>query len=143
MPLNFKALAYGYTEVDINEKPDWFLKKSPVAKVPILIAENQVLFESSAIIDYLDDLYEPKLRSDIPIQAAVERAWASYSNEIISKQIEIQKSTTKSDYLRACESYWLKLKPLETHIGGRFFQAIQYRLLIVILHQSLYDSNIF
>ena len=90
--LNFKALAYEYTEVDINEKPDWFLKKSPVAKVPLLIAENQVLFESSAIIDYLDDLFQPKLRSDIPIQAAVERAWASYSNEVISKQIEIQKS---------------------------------------------------
>ncbi|CAD8201007.1 unnamed protein product [Paramecium pentaurelia] len=70
--------------IEMHNKPDWFLKLSPLERVPILIiGEEVVLFESAAIMEYIDEITPPKLMPDDPIQKAIDRAKFEYSNEII------------------------------------------------------------
>jgi len=54
--------------IEIWNKPEWFLKISPLGKVPILIIGESgmninitlvVLFESTAIMEYMDEMVKP------------------------------------------------------------------------------------
>ena len=55
--LERKGVAYDVEYIDLSNKPQWFLNASPNGQVPILIADNgQVLFESDAIVEYIDEV---------------------------------------------------------------------------------------
>ena len=70
--------------IDLANKPDWFLKLSPLGKVPILIVnENDVLFESAVINEYLDEVVGVKTLSSDPLEKAKERAWIEYSSSLL------------------------------------------------------------
>ena len=56
-----KNVEFEVTYVNLREKPDWFLEISPHGKVPVLKVDDEILFESNAIAEYLDEVIEPKL----------------------------------------------------------------------------------
>ena len=70
--LNFKQIKYDIEFIDLDNKPEWFVKASPLEKVPILIIDGTkgiiltlfflVLFESNVILDYIDTLTPPSLQ---------------------------------------------------------------------------------
>lgn len=77
--LRAKNIDYDITYIDRNNRPDWFLKISPHSKVPVLrIGENDALFESNAIAEYLDETAEPRLHPADPLTRARNRAWTDY-----------------------------------------------------------------
>jgi glutathione S-transferase len=77
--LRAKNIDYDITYIDRDKRPDWFLKISPHAKVPVLrIGENDALFESNAIAEYLDETAEPRLHPADPIARARNRAWTDF-----------------------------------------------------------------
>ena len=54
--LEAKKIPYEIEYINLNDKPQWFLDISPNGQVPILVTENgTTLFESDAIIEYIDD----------------------------------------------------------------------------------------
>ena len=77
--LRAKNIDYDITYIDRNKRPDWFLKISPHSKVPVLrIGENDALFESNAIAEYLDETAEPRLHPADAVLRARNRAWTDY-----------------------------------------------------------------
>ena len=54
-----KGISFDLQYVDLDNKPDWFTRISPLGKVPLLKVEDEeretVLFESSVILEYLED----------------------------------------------------------------------------------------
>lgn len=77
--LRAKNIDYDITYIDRNNRPDWFLKISPHSKVPVLrIGENDALFESNAIAEYLDETAAPQLHPADPLARARNRAWTDY-----------------------------------------------------------------
>ena len=52
-----KGVPFERRYVDLKAKPDWFLAISPRGKVPLLVADGSVLFESAAICLQLADLH--------------------------------------------------------------------------------------
>lgn len=76
--LRAKGVTFEVTYVDLSNKPDWFLKISPHGKVPVLSVDDQPLFESNAIAEYLDEMEAPKLHPDDPIRRARNRAWNDF-----------------------------------------------------------------
>ena len=73
-----KKVEFEVTYVNLREKPDWFLELSPHGKVPVLKVDDEILFESNAIAEYLDEVVEPKLHPADPIVRARNRAWTDY-----------------------------------------------------------------
>ena len=77
--LRAKNIDYDITYIDRNNRPDWFLKISPHSKVPVLrVGENDALFESNAIAEYLDETAEPRLHPEDAITRARNRAWTDF-----------------------------------------------------------------
>ena len=59
--LRTKEVDFDVTYVNLREKPDWFLQISPHGKVPVLNVDDQPLFESNAIAEFLDEVVEPHI----------------------------------------------------------------------------------
>lgn len=80
--LEAKALPYEIAYIDLGEPPAWFLAASPNAQVPLLIADSgEVLFESDAIAEYLDEVSEPLQPALTPEQRALDRAWCQQASK--------------------------------------------------------------
>ena len=76
--LRAKGVAFETTYINLQDKPDWFLKISPHGKVPVLSVDGVPLFESNAIAEYLDDVVAPRLHPEDPIKRARNRAWTDF-----------------------------------------------------------------
>jgi len=73
-----KGVDFDVTYINLRDKPDWFLDISPHGKVPVLKVDDEVLFESNAIAEYLDEVFEPRLHPADPIKRARNRAWTDF-----------------------------------------------------------------
>ena len=69
--------------IDLADKPDWFMKLSPMGKVPVLQVGDKVLFESAVINEYLDETTEPHLHPVDPLAKAENRAWIEFGSSLI------------------------------------------------------------
>jgi glutathione S-transferase len=76
--LRVKQVDFDVTYINLREKPDWFLEISPHGKVPVLKVGDDVLFESNAIAEFLDETFEPRLHPADPIKRARNRAWTDF-----------------------------------------------------------------
>lgn len=98
--LEAKGIAYDIEYISLSDKPQWFLEISPNGQVPILIIDGgQALFESDAIVEYLEEAY-PALQPDIPPETrATNRAWSYLASKNYLVQCGAQRSPDK-DVLR-------------------------------------------
>ena len=77
--LRAKQIPYDITYIERDNRPDWFLKMSPHAKVPVLVVDGrEALFESNAIAEYLEETTAPRLHPEDAIARARNRAWTDY-----------------------------------------------------------------
>lgn len=76
--LRAKSVAFEVTYIDLRDKPDWFLAISPHGKVPVLKVDDDVLFESNAIAEYLDEVEQPRLHPADAVKRARNRAWTDF-----------------------------------------------------------------
>ncbi|MCO4759036.1 MAG: glutathione S-transferase family protein [Oceanospirillaceae bacterium] len=91
--LEAKGLPYEIEYISLKDKPQWFLDLSPNGQVPVLITESgQALFESDAIVEYIDDAYGPLNPSLTPEQKAVNRAWSYLAAKHYLVQCSAQRS---------------------------------------------------
>ena len=82
MVLLTKGVDFKFTEISLDAKPDWFLKISPYAKVPVLRHDDGVIYESAVINEYLDEvLPAPQLLPADPQQRALARIWIAFAND--------------------------------------------------------------
>src|ERR1051325_8311239 len=73
--LKEKGVPFERIDIDLASKPDWFLKLSPLGKVPVLVVSTEqgeiALFESNVICEYIEEtqggvrlhLHDPLLRA--------------------------------------------------------------------------------
>src|SRR5882724_3279158 len=83
--LNEKGVAFERIDIDLANKPDWFLKVSPLGKVPVLSVKTDggevALFESNVICEYIEDTQGgSRLHPQDPLQRAQHRAWMEFGH---------------------------------------------------------------
>ena len=94
-----KNISFERIYVDLGNKPDWFVKLSPLGKAPILQIDNQVLFDSIAICEYLEEAFnEVKLHPANPIEKALNRGWMDFSNGLISSIFQLANTQNKESF---------------------------------------------
>ena len=88
MALLEKDIKFVLTEIDLENKPEWFLKISPYGKVPIIRDKDTVIFESTIINEYLEETYPLKpLLPKNPKDRAQARIWIDFANVRFVPQI--------------------------------------------------------
>src|SRR5438270_13798931 len=85
--LTEKGVAFERIDIDLSNKPDWFLKISPLGKVPVLSvgsdAGEVALFESNVICEYIEDTQGGiKLHPCDPLERPQRRAWMEFGSAI-------------------------------------------------------------
>ncbi len=95
--LRAKAIEFDVTYINLRDKPDWFLEISPHGKVPVLVVDDQPLFESNAIAEFLDEEVAPRLHPADPIKRARNRAWTDFIADFAKGLSGIYYTQTKQD----------------------------------------------
>lgn len=79
-----KGVPFARRDVDLADKPDWFLALSPLGKVPLLQVDGEVLFESTVIAEYLEETQAPPLHPADPLRKARHRAWMEFAGSLLA-----------------------------------------------------------
>jgi glutathione S-transferase len=82
--LDEKGVSFGRINVDLDNKPDWFKAISPLGKVPLLMVDEAVIFESAVIVEYLEETQPNPLHPSDPLQRAEHRAWMEFGSTILA-----------------------------------------------------------
>ncbi len=128
--LHEKAVPFEITYIDQRNKPDWFLKISPLGKVPLLKVNDTVLFESAVIAEYLDEAYPPSLHPADALRRAHNRAWIEFSSTLLSSQFQMLMSPDRSAFEAAAAHFGELFDRLETELGvGPFFNGASVALV--------------
>jgi glutathione S-transferase len=123
--LESKQIPYEIEFISLSEPPEWFLDVSPNAQVPILITESgTVLFESDAIVEYLDDINAP-LDSDVSAeQRALDRAWNYQATKHYLVQCSAMQSADKSTLTERTGNLGRAFERVEKVLGdGPYFHG--------------------
>lgn len=156
-----KNVPFERSDVDLANKPDWFMALSPTGKVPLLKVEQPysadvILFESSAICEYLNETQDGvSLYSSDALSRAQQRAWVEFGVAVLSDawQFLNAKESAVADDKKA--AFREKLQRLENNLeqgpyfSGAAFSMVDavfapvfryFSLLIPIVSQPIFDN---
>lgn len=75
MMLHEVGADHARVELDFTDRPPWLFELSPEGKIPVLVVGNDAIFESRAIVEYLNDTTGGKfLPTDVKLRA-IARSW--------------------------------------------------------------------
>jgi glutathione S-transferase len=125
-----KAAPFTRTVIDLADKPDWFSAISPLGKVPLLLVDGEVLFESAAIVDYIDETVSPRLHPVDPIARARHRAWIEYASTLLADLWGLYTASDAAAYGERLKTIGGRLDTLETALGdGPYFAGTNFSLV--------------
>jgi glutathione S-transferase len=82
--LTEKGVAFERLDVDLANKPDWFLKISPLGKTPVLQVGDAAIFESAVILEYLEETEPKPLHPADPLKRAEHRGWIEFGSAVLN-----------------------------------------------------------
>ena len=116
--LGVKGVDYDVEYIDLGNKPQWFLDISPNGQVPVLITDDrQVLFESDAIVEYLDEVVGSLVSSQDPLRKAQDRAWSSLASRNYLVQCSAQRSPDAQTLEERAARLSTAFGKIETRLG--------------------------
>ena len=123
--LEAKGIPYDIEFIDLSAKPQWFLDISPTGQVPLLINEaGEALFESDAIVEYIDEITMPLVADVSPEQRARDRAWSYQASKHYLVQCSTMQSKDKSVLAEREAKLTKAFERAENQLGsGPFFNG--------------------
>jgi len=82
--LTEKGVAFERIDIDLANKPDWFLAISPLGKTPVLQVGDTAIFESAVILEYLEETERKPLHPADPLARAEHRAWIEFGSAVLN-----------------------------------------------------------
>ncbi len=131
IPLLENNVPFERRNIDLANKPDWFLKLSPLGKVPILVVDDDVvLFESSVIAQYVAETTGGGLLSSDPLEKYGQLAWMEFASQVIAGIGRLYSADSRSAVDSARSNLQDKFQRLEQSLGaGPWFANAQFTLV--------------
>src|SRR6202795_4256161 len=82
--LTEKGVAFERIDIDLANKPDWFLAISPLGKTPVLQVGDTAIFESAVILEYLEETQPRPLHPSDALRRAEHRAWIEFGSAVLN-----------------------------------------------------------
>lgn len=156
--LEEKGITYEREDIDLENPPAWFLEMSPQGMVPLLVVnEKDVLFESSVICEFIDEVTPGSLHDPLPIVKARHRAWMEFGSSILNDLWGYYTAENKRKFLEQGELIKKKLQRLESELvmvnwEGPYFNGEKYCMVDAVfapvfryfdLFDKLTEDNLF
>ncbi|MBC8212820.1 MAG: glutathione S-transferase family protein [Gammaproteobacteria bacterium] len=116
-----KGIDYEIEYIDLENPPAWFRELSPLGKVPVLKVGDEVLFESSVIVEYLDEVYGTSLHPSDALSKAQNRSWMEFGNECLMNVFNLIIQPEQQGFIEQREALRNKLDRLEKRLTGSSF----------------------
>ncbi|TFH91310.1 glutathione S-transferase family protein [Vibrio ouci] len=126
--LEAKQIPYEIEYINLKDKPQWFLDISPNGQVPVMVTESgTALFESDAIIEYIEDEYGPLEQDVTNEQRALDRAWSYLGSKHYLPQCGTMGSKDKATFEERAEKLIKAFQKAEKQLSGetKFFKSDQ------------------
>lgn len=125
-----KGAPFERIDVDLSDKPDWFKAISPLGKVPLLKVGDEVLFESAAIVEYLDETEQPRLHPAEPLARARHRAWMEFGSAALGDIWTMETTADPAAFDAAVARLRQKMERLEAELGsGPYFAGDSFSVV--------------
>jgi len=79
-----KGVPFERIDIDLANKPDWFLKISPLGKTPVLVVGEHAIFESAVILEYLEETQPNPLHPADALGRAEHRSWIEFGSAVLN-----------------------------------------------------------
>jgi glutathione S-transferase len=128
--LTEKGVAFERINVDLANKPDWFLAISPLGKVPLLKVGDVAIFESAVILEYLEETQPSPLHPAGALQRAEHRSWMEFGSAILMDLWNFYTAVDEAAFQAKAKQLTEKFARLEQRLGkGPYFDGARFSLV--------------
>lgn len=144
--LNEKNVSFSRINIDLANKPDWFLRISPIGKTPVLVVNNVPIFESAVICEFLEDTQSPKLHPINPLTRALHRGWMEFGSSLLNNIAAFYNAPDKASLKDATQIIHEKLQCIEEtldsspYFSGKDFCIVDAVFGPVFRYFDLFDQ---
>ncbi|MGH1349924.1 MAG: glutathione S-transferase family protein [Methyloligellaceae bacterium] len=127
--LEEKNAAFEKVYIDLAQKPDWFLEISPLGRVPVLKVGDTAIFESSVILEYIEDTQDNPMHPSDPLIRAQHRSWMEFGSTLLSDIGGFYSAKDSKTFADKTSAISNKLQLLENKLEeGPYFSGKEFSL---------------
>lgn len=128
--LSEKGVPFERVDIDLADKPDWFLKISPLGKTPVLLVDGQPIFESAVICEYLDETVGTPLHPRDAIRRAQHRSWIEFASAMLNGIAGLYNAADQQALQLKAGELQQRFLQLEEELGdGPWFEGAAFSLV--------------
>lgn len=132
--LHEKGVAFERIDIDLANKPAWFLALNPLGKTPVLLVPRngrfETVFESAVICDFLDETIAPRLHPADALERARHRAWIEVASATLNQIWQYYTAPDASTLAQRAQELSERMTQVERALGpGPWFAGEHFSLV--------------
>jgi glutathione S-transferase len=128
--LKKQKLNHEVNYINLMSPPDWFKKISPLGQVPLLKVDNDVIFESAVINEFINDISTTNLHPEDKLKKAKNRAWIKFSSDILDNMFQLITAKDEENFNQAKERIFSNFSHLEqVKNDDKFFNSENFSII--------------
>ena len=104
-------------DIDLGNKPTWFLAISPLGKTPVLQDGNKVIFESAVILEYLEETQANELLPPSPHERALHRGFVEMASACLNDIARVYSTADEKGWRDALTMFVTRLEQVEKNLS--------------------------
>lgn len=124
-----KQVPFARTDVDLANKPEWFKALSPLGKTPVLRVGETAVFESSVILEYLEETQPAPLHPANALRRAEHRSWIEFGSAVLNDIGGLYNAADGDVFAGKAAALGAKFARLEARIAGPWFDGESFSLV--------------
>lgn len=128
--LSEKTVPFKRIDIDLSQKPDWFMAISPLGKTPVLKVGGHPIFESAVILEYLEETAPHPLHPADALSRADHRAWMEFGSAVLNDIAGFYSAPDEAAFEARMVALKAKFGRIEQRLGdGPFFDGDRFSLV--------------
>jgi glutathione S-transferase len=125
-----KGVPFERRDIDLANKPDWFLKVSPLGKTPVLLVGDEAIFESAVICEYLEETALPRLHPANALLRAQHRSWMEFGSALLNLIGAFYHAADETTLVARAAEIRARLVQIEVALGeGPYFAGESFSIV--------------
>jgi glutathione S-transferase len=129
--LTEKQVPFERIDIDLANKPDWFLAISPLSKTPVLKVGGHAISESAVILEYLEETQSHPLHPADPLTRAEHRSWIEFGSSVLADIAGLYTAPDSEVFQAKAEALTMKFGQIEQRVSstGPYFDGSEFSLV--------------
>jgi len=124
-----KGVPFERIDIDLANKPDWFLKVSPLGKTPVLLVGDHAIFESAVILEYLEETQANPLHPADALRRAEHRSFIEFGSAILNDIAGLYAASDEAAFTARALQLKQRFERLEARLVGPWFDGETFSLV--------------